>query len=116
MTQTTVKILISLVVIIACVQIAKRFPSLGGLISVMPLTGALVLIWAYLDKPGNTEHITQLCMGSLWGILPSILFFIAALICFKKSLGLWLVLPISFAVWTAAAFVHQLLLSDWLAK
>ena len=112
MAQSTIKILISLVVIIACTQIAKRFPSLGGLISVMPLTGALVLIWVYLDKPDDMEHITKLCMGSLWGILPSILFFVAALICFRKGLGLWLVLPISFAVWTAAAFVHQLLLGD----
>lgn len=110
--QSMIKILISLAVIVACAQIAKKFPSLGGLISVMPLTGALVLIWVYLDKPGNTAHITKLCMGSLWGILPSILFFIAALICFRKGLTLWLTLPISFAVWTAAAFVHQLLLGD----
>jgi uncharacterized membrane protein (GlpM family) len=45
--------------------------------------------------------------GALWGILPSILFFFVALLCFKKHFPLPLVLVSSFGVWLIAAFVHQ---------
>ena len=83
---------------------------MAGLIAVMPLTGLIVLIWLYLDNPGNFELMNSYCKGALWGILPSILFFTAALLCFRRQLSLWAVLSISFAVWLVAAFVHQLLL------
>jgi uncharacterized membrane protein (GlpM family) len=45
--------------------------------------------------------------GALWGILPSILFFIVAFFCFKKQLTLPIVLCSSFGIWLAAAIVHQ---------
>ncbi|MBC8217481.1 MAG: DUF3147 family protein [Planctomycetes bacterium] len=105
-----VKVLISLCVIVCCSQIAKKMPSLAGLISVMPLTGCLVLVWVYMDSPGDFERMTDYCRGALWGIIPSILFFVVAFICFRKHLSLWIVLCASFAVWVAGAAVHQLLL------
>jgi uncharacterized membrane protein (GlpM family) len=45
--------------------------------------------------------------GALWGILPSILFFLVAFFCFKKQLPLPVVLVSSFGVWLVAAFFHQ---------
>jgi uncharacterized membrane protein (GlpM family) len=91
-------------------QISKKFPSLGGLISVMPLTGALVLVWVYMDSKGDPVVVMDCVKGALWGIIPSILFFATALVCFRKELSLWTVLCASFGVWVFAAFVHQLLL------
>ncbi|MHC4759154.1 MAG: DUF3147 family protein [Planctomycetota bacterium] len=104
------KVLISLLVIVLCTQIAKKMPSLAGLIAVMPLTGALVLIWVYIDNPGDFERMLEYTKGALWGILPSILFFVVALLCFRKQLSLWVVLLASFTVWAIGAFVHQWLL------
>jgi uncharacterized membrane protein (GlpM family) len=54
--------------------------------------------------------MTNFTKGALWGIIPSILFFVTAFVCFRKELSLWMVLCASFGVWVAAAFVHQLLL------
>ncbi len=105
-----VKLLISVCIIVLCTQISKKFPSLGGLIAVMPLTGALVLVWVYMDFKGDPVVMIDYVKGALWGIIPSILFFVAAFICFRKELSLWIVLCASFGVWVAAAFVHQLLL------
>jgi uncharacterized membrane protein (GlpM family) len=45
--------------------------------------------------------------GALWGILPSVFFFLAAFFCFKRQLALPVVLGISFAIWLTGAFVHQ---------
>ena len=48
--------------------------------------------------------------SALWGVIPSLLFYAAALVCFKRHRPLPAVLGVSFAVWAAAAAVHQWLL------
>jgi len=105
-----IKLLISVCVIAFCAQIGRRLPTLAGLVAVMPLTGLIVLIWLYLDNPGNFNLMAEYTKGALWGIVPSVLFFLVAFICFHKKLSLWIVLCASFAVWLVAAFIHQLLL------
>ena len=104
------KLLISVSVIVFCTQIGRKLPTLAGLIAVMPLTGFIVLVWLYTDNPDNFNIVTNYTKGALWGILPSILFFLTAFICFRKHLSLWIVLCASFAVWLIAAFFHQWLL------
>jgi uncharacterized membrane protein (GlpM family) len=105
-----IKVLISALIIAACTLIGRKQPTLAGLIAVMPLTGLLVMVWLYRDKPGDSETMIKYAKGAVWGILPSILFFATALLCFYKRLPLWAVLCASFAVWLAGAFIHQLLL------
>jgi uncharacterized membrane protein (GlpM family) len=105
-----IKLLISVGIIIFCAQIGRKLPTLAGLIAVMPLTGLIVLIWLYLDNPGNFSLMSDYCRGALWGILPSVLFFLTVFMCFRKQLPLWIVLCAGFAVWLIAAFIHQLLL------
>jgi uncharacterized membrane protein (GlpM family) len=105
-----IKLLISVCVIAFCAQIGRKLPTLAGLVAVMPLTGLIVLIWLYLDNPGNFNLMTEYTKGALWGIVPSVLFFLVAFLCFHKKLSLWIVLCASFAVWLVAAFIHQLLL------
>ena len=105
-----IKLFISLCIITFCSQIGRKLPTLAGLIAVMPLTGLIVLVWLYLDNPGNFNLMTDYAKGALWGILPTILFFLVVFLCFQKRLSLWIVLCASFAVWIIAAFVHQLLL------
>ena len=107
-----VKVLISLGVITLCSWIVSRqkLPALGGLIAVMPLTGLIVLVWVYTDNPGNAELLADYTRGALFGIVPSILFFLVAYVCFKRHLPLWVVLCASFAVWLTGAVVHQWLL------
>jgi uncharacterized membrane protein (GlpM family) len=105
-----IKLLISVCVIAFCTQIGRKLPTLAGLIAVMPLTGLIVLVWLYLDNPANFNLMTDYTKGALWGIVPSILFFLVAFACFQKHLPLWIVLCASFTVWLVAAFVHQWLL------
>jgi len=105
-----IKLFISVSIILLCTQIGRRFPTLAGLIAVMPLTGLIVLLWLYSDNPNNFALMINYTRGALWGIIPSILFFLVAFICFQRHLPLWIVLCASFAIWIAAAFVHQWLL------
>jgi uncharacterized membrane protein (GlpM family) len=108
--QFAIKLLISVCIIVFCMQIGNRLPKLAGLIAVMPLTGLLVMLWLYSDNPGDYAKMTDYTKGALWGIVPSILFFLVAFLCFQKQLPLRIVLCASFAVWIIAAFFHQWLL------
>lgn len=102
-----IKLLASVVIIIISSQIARKFPTLGGLIATMPLTGVIVLLWVYTDNPGDTTLLQDYTKGAVFGILPSIVFFITAFICFNKQLPLSLVLTISFGAWLIGACIHQ---------
>jgi uncharacterized membrane protein (GlpM family) len=104
------KLLITNAIIIGCVLIGKRVPTLAGLIATMPLTSLLVLVWLYSDNPGNLKLLEQYTGGVLWGIIPTILFFLVAFLCFRREISLPLTLSLSFAVWVAGAIVHQWLL------
>jgi uncharacterized membrane protein (GlpM family) len=108
--QILIKAVLSVLIILVATAIGKRLPSTAGLIGVMPLAGALVLIWMYLENKGNPEVMQSFTKGALWGILPSILFYLVAFFCFKRNLPLPLVLVASFAVWLCAAFIHQWIL------
>ncbi len=105
-----VKLLIANAIIIACTLIGKRFPTLAGLIATMPLTSLLVLVWLHTDNPGNIPLMTDYTRGVLWGIIPTILFFMVAWFCFRSRIPFTITLSASFAVWLTGAAVHQWLL------
>ena len=105
--QLLIKVILSVAIILIATAIGKKFPSAAGLIGVMPLTGALVLVWIYLEHQGNPEIMQSFAKGALWGMLPSILFFLVALFCFKRQMPLSFVLVASFGIWIVAAAVHQ---------
>jgi uncharacterized membrane protein (GlpM family) len=110
MMQIVIKAIISVAVILTATGIAKKFPSMAGLIGVMPITSVLVLIWVYMENNGDKGVMKDFAMGSLFGLAPSILFFIAIFFGFRKGLSLPVVLSGGFAVWLAGAFVHRLLI------
>lgn len=108
--QLVLKIALSLAIILTASAIGRKWPALAGLVGVMPLTGALVLVWISIDSGNDPRIMQQFTRGALWGLLPTILFFLVAFLCYRKGLALPLVLTASFGAWLAAAVVHQLAL------
>jgi F0F1-type ATP synthase assembly protein I len=105
------KLLLTNAIIIACARIGARSPSLGGLIATMPLTSLIVLIWLRVDNPKDNHLLAAYTRGVLWGIIPTILFFLVAYLCLRRELPFLLTLGAGFAVWLVGALVHQ-----WLVK
>jgi hypothetical protein len=101
-----VKIILSAVIIAGVSELAKRLPSLGGLIAAMPLTTLLALIWLYVET-GDYQLAQAFTRSVLFAIIPTIFFFIAALALFKKGMPFLVVLVLSFVVYAAVAMVHQ---------
>ena len=110
MLRFVVKLAVSVAIILLATQIGRKAPTLAGLIAVMPLTSLLVLLWLYWDHPGGFALMSDYCGGALFGIIPTALFFLTALVCFRRHVPLWAVLCASFAVWLLGAFVQQWLL------
>jgi len=107
MLRLAIKLLLSVLVILLATQIGRKAPTLAGLIAVMPLTSLIVLLWLYSDHPGDFSLLVGYCEGALLGIVPTSLFFLTALLCFRRHLPLWVVLSASFAVWLLGVFAHQ---------
>lgn len=105
-----IKLLISVAIIIVCTHIGRTFPSLSGLIATMPIVSVIILVWIYSDNPGNFTLMENFAKAALWGILPSILFFLVAYFCFTKHYSIGIVLSASFGTWLIGAFVHQWML------
>ncbi len=111
--QFLVKLAISIAIIIVCTQIARKAPSLAGLIATMPLTGLIVFIWLYHEHCQQSESQQKLldyAKGAAWGVLPSIIFFLVAFFCLKKQLSFPVAVSTGFGAWLVGAFVHQWLL------
>ena len=109
----TIKIIFSALIIAGVSELAKRLPSLGGLIAAMPLTTLLALIWLYAET--GDYHLAQTFTRSvLFAIIPTVFFFIAALALFKRGMPFVLVLILSFVIYIGAALVHQHFLPDHL--
>ena len=105
--QFFIKLFISITIIVICTQVGRKFPALGGLIATMPLTGVIVLVWLYSDNPGNFRLMEGYTKGALWGIAPTILFFITAYVCFHKHVSLSFALSAGFGAWFLGALIHQ---------
>lgn len=104
------KLAISNLIIVGCVLIGRRYPTLGGLIATMPLTSLIVLIWLFTDAPAETVRINDYLRGVLWGIGPTVAFFAAALICLRKGMSVPVALLVSAVCWLAGALLHTILI------
>jgi len=102
-----VKLALSNLIIVSCVLIGKRFPTLGGLIATMPLTSLIVLLWLYSDNPGNKKLITDYTQGVLWGIAPTVVFFMATFFCLRRGMELPSALAAGGILWLGGALLHQ---------
>jgi len=104
------KLLLSNLIILLCVWIGRRFPSLGGLIATMPITSLIVLLWLHHDSPDDKFILPAYVEGVFFGVIPTMLFFGTAWFCLKRGLPFPATLTVSFSVWITAALLHQLLL------
>jgi uncharacterized membrane protein (GlpM family) len=108
--QFSIKLVVTVLLIILCSQIGRRWPTLSGLIATAPITTLIVLLWLYTDKPGDYETLKNYVRGVLWGVIPTVLFYVVAYICLSKRLSFGAAIAAGFGVWLIGATVHQWLL------
>jgi hypothetical protein len=112
MLETTIKVVITAVLIVAIAEISKRSSLFGALVASLPLTSVLAMIWLYLDT-GDTERIGALATGIFWLVLPSLVLFITLPLFLKSGVTFWPALALSSALTIAAYFAMLKLLSTF---
>jgi uncharacterized membrane protein (GlpM family) len=106
----SLKLILSNLVILSCVWLGRRFPSLAGLIATMPLTSLIVLLWLYQDNPADRGALSAYVGGVFFGVLPTLCFFGVVWLCLRRGMVLPASLAAGFVVWVLTAFLHQFVL------
>jgi hypothetical protein len=83
-----IKAALSGIIVAAVSEIARRYPSWGGLVASLPLTSLLAMVWLYRDthEPGR---VAELSVSTIWFFVPSIPLFIALPILIRSGVGFW---------------------------
>ena len=82
MTFYLIKLIISLILILAISEIGKQNTFFSALLASLPIISIISIIWIYIDT-NNIEKIINFSHNILWLIIPSLIFFITLPILLK---------------------------------
>lgn len=85
----TLKLCISLAVILLSSELAKRSPSLGAFVVALPLVSLLSMTWLYVDT-GDSEKVGAYAREIFYLVPLSLIFFLPFLLESKTHWGYWL--------------------------
>ena len=103
MWQYAIKILLTVAVVVAVAEMAKRSTFWGAALASLPLTSVLAFIWLYLDS-GDTQRVANLSVAIFWLVLPSLLLFLVLSYLLRSGWGFWSGLGLACVVTAAAYF------------
>lgn len=105
------KTLVTLGLIIAAAEIAKRSTLIGGLVASVPIVSVLAMIWLYIDTQ-DTDRIASFASSIFWLVLPSLSLFITMPVFLKHEVNFWLSLVGSIAVMASFYIIMLYLLGN----
>ena len=89
MLYLVIKAALSGIIVAAVSEIARRYPTWGGLVASLPLTSLLAMIWLYRDSH-EAERIAELSMSTFWFFLPSVPLFVVLPLLIRSGMPFWL--------------------------
>jgi hypothetical protein len=89
-----VKVLISVIVVIAIAEMSKRSSIAGAVLASLPLVSILGIIWLYVDT-GDVVKVEILARDISWLVLPSLVLFICLPWMLKAGVNFWASLGVS---------------------
>jgi hypothetical protein len=103
------KIVISAIVIGIVTEIARRFPTYGGVIAALPLVSLLSIIWLYFQgEQSNT--LSKFALGVLWGFPATAILLLIVYILLKNSIPLFISIGFGIGGWLLFLFIQDYLL------
>lgn len=85
------KALLSGVLIAAISELGKRLPTVGALISSLPLVAILAMCLLWRERP-DAENMARYAQATFWYVLPSLPMFLLMPMLLRSSWGFWLAL------------------------
>ncbi len=89
-----IKSALSGVIVMIVSEVAKRSPSVGGLIASLPLISLLGIIWLWKET-ADVERIAAHAESTFWFVLPSLPMFLILPALLRQGMGFWVALSLS---------------------
>ena len=106
MWQYVAKVLVSVFVIVAVTEVARRSSLWAAALASLPLTSLLAFVWLHAESK-SPEQIAGLSQSIFWLVLPSLVLFAIFPVLLRAAWGFWPSLIASCVV-TAAAYAVML--------
>ena len=88
MWQYAIKIVVTVVIVVAVSELGKRSSFWGALLASLPLTSLLAFVWLYLDT-GNSQSVAALSQGIFWLVLASLPLFLILPALLRLGVAFW---------------------------
>jgi hypothetical protein len=92
------KAAVSGILIAVISEVARRYPSFGGLIASLPLVSLIAIIWLWNDSGGDRALVAGHAHATLWFVVPSLPFFLVLPAMLERNINFWLALLIASAM------------------
>jgi hypothetical protein len=86
--QFGAKILVTVAVVVAVSEIAKRSSFWGAVLASLPLTSLLAFVWLYAET-GNAQAVAGLSQSIFWLVLPSLPLFVLLPLLLRAGWTFW---------------------------
>jgi len=103
MWQYALKILITVVSVIAVSEVGRRSSFWGAVLASLPVTSLLAFVWLYADT-GNTGAVAKLSQGIFWLVLASLPLFLILPALLRRGVAFWSALAIACCATVVAYF------------
>ncbi|MGE7693933.1 DUF3147 family protein [Lysinibacillus sp. NPDC094177] len=107
---TLVKILCSAAVIGIVTEVARRFPTYGGIIAALPLVSILSIIWLTVQSEPS-EHIQRFTVGVIVGLPATMVMLFVIYMAMKSSIHLVFAIGLGIVSWAVFLGVQKAITS-----
>jgi uncharacterized membrane protein (GlpM family) len=104
------KALLSGLIVALVSEIAKRSPTMGGLLASLPLVSTLAMIWLWRETH-EPERIAAQAQATFWYFLPSVPMFLVIPWLLRQGYGFWVAMGIGCAL-TMILYLVMILIGE----
>lgn len=101
--QFAVKVAVTVAVVVAVSEIARRNSLWAAVLASLPLTSLLAFVWLYVET-GNAQGVAQLSLDIFWLVLASLPLFLVLPLLLRFGWPFWPSLGVACAVTVGAYF------------
>jgi hypothetical protein len=98
-----VKVLVTVAVVVAVSEIAKRSAFWGAVLASLPLISLLAFVWLYVDTH-DVQRVADLSQGIFWLVLPSLTMFLLLPFLLRSGWSFWYSLAVACVATVMAYF------------
>ena len=100
------KVVASAIIIAVVSEVARRFPTYGGIIAALPLVSLLSIIWLHVQGE-QTETLSKFALGVLWGFPATAMLLFIVYLSLKNSFPLFISIGFGVGGWVIFLFIQD---------